>query len=135
MHATKNGCLMPGCLTKKRRLGRLNKTEAWMHANKRRPGCMTKNGCMHKNVLYPYYTVIYRIIPYNMFGHLAVAMGKRLVWATLQNSENQKNMFAWATWQLRWAKGGRVACQRQECRNTHVQSRGGGGHQPYSKHS
>ena len=63
-----------------------------------------------------YYT---RSVPCNVFGHLAVAMGKGLAWATWQNSENQKNMFAWATWRLQWAKGGgRVACPHQECRNT-----------------
>ena len=34
-----------------------------------------------------YYT---RSVPCNVFGHLAVAMGKGLAWATWQNSENQK---------------------------------------------
>ena len=58
-----------------------------MPARKRRPGCLTKqNGCIHKNVLYPYYT---RIIPYNVVGHSAVAMGKWLAWVTWQNSENK----------------------------------------------
>ena len=80
-----------------------------------------------------YYT---RSVPCNVFVQLAVAMGKGLAWATSQNSENQNNMFAWATWRLQWAKGGgwHVHTRNAET-HSHAQSSGGGGHQPYSKHS
>ena len=89
---------------------------------------MTKSRCMHKKVAYPYYIVLYRIIPYNVVGHLAIAMGKGFAWATWQNSENQKNVFAWATWQLQWAKGGgggwHVHTRNAETKHTHMLSQG-----------
>ena len=56
----KNGYLMPGCLTRT--------TEAWMPERKRRPGCMqkkrrpgrlTKNGCIQQKRIIP---VVYRVM-------------------------------------------------------------------------
>ena len=87
-----------------------------------------KNGCMQKHqkpyyfyimsVLFPYYSVLFRIIPYNVFGHLAVAMGKGLAWATWQNSENKKCVRLGHLAVAMGKGGGRVACPHQECRNT-----------------
>ena len=59
-----------------------------MPAKKRRPGCLTKNGCMQKHQK-PYndriITVSFRIIPYNTVSYRIMCLG---------------------TWQLQWANGG-----------------------------
>ena len=115
----------------------LEKTEAWMPAKKRRPGCLTKKR-MHATKTY-YISIIpalYRIIPYNVVGHLAVAMGKRFAWATWQYSENQKCVRL-GHLAIAMGKGGggwHVHTKNAET-HSHAQSRGGGGHQPYSKHT
>ena len=88
-----------------------------MPANKRMPGCLTKKTDACKNtknriitVLLSYYSVLFRIIPCNVFGHLAVAMGK---------------VFAWATWQLQWAKGGEGGMSTPGMqKHTHMLSQG-----------
>ena len=136
--------LMPGCLTNQWRLGRMKQNgglDAWQ---KKGPGCMTtKTDACTKTHFTRNLPVLYCIIPYYTVLCLIMFLGtwqlqwvKGLLGPLWQHSENQKEMFAWATWQLRWAKGGGWHVHTKNVETySHAQSRGGGGHQPYSKHS